>query len=85
MTKPAHAVRKVSAAEILAAIGASIDPIDGTSEDKIRIARVHKDGKNFNVTQRMFPVGAVGGAAKHAGETTLFADVITANTGEHIG
>ena len=33
----------------------------------------------------MFPIGAVGGAAKYAGETALFAGVITADAGEHIG
>src|SRR5262245_66571623 len=31
----------------------------------------------------MFPVATVCGAAKHAGETALFAGVITADTGEH--
>ena len=69
----------------MATIGASIDPIEGTSKDKVRIARVHKDSKSFNLTQRMFPVSAVGGAAKHARETTLFAGVITADGGKHIG
>jgi hypothetical protein len=33
----------------------------------------------------MFPIGAVGSAAKHPGEAALFAGVITADTGEHIG
>jgi len=43
------AVRKVGATEILATIGASIDPIDGASEDKIRIARVGEDGKRLDL------------------------------------
>jgi hypothetical protein len=33
----------------------------------------------------MFPVATVCGAAKHAGETALFAGVITADAGEHTG
>jgi len=33
----------------------------------------------------MFLIGAVGGVAKYAGETTFFAGVITADAGEHIG
>src|SRR5262249_56541496 len=47
------------------------------------IARVHEDGKCFDLAQRMFPVATVCGAAKHAGETALFAGVITADAGEH--
>src|SRR5262249_17244177 len=47
------------------------------------IARVHEDSKCFDLAQRMFPVATVCGAAKHAGETALFAGVITADTGEH--
>jgi hypothetical protein len=68
----------------LAAISASIDAIGGASEDEIWIARVQEDGKRFDLTQRVFPVGAIGGAAKHAGETTLLAGVITADAGEYI-
>src|SRR5262245_9139988 len=49
------------------------------------IARVHEDGECFDLAQRMFPVATVCGAAKHAGETALFAGVITADTGEHTG
>src|SRR4029077_3071453 len=78
------AVGKVGAAEILAAISASIDAIGGASEDEIWIARVQEDGKRFDLAQRVFPVGAIGGAAKHAGETTLLAGVITADAGEYI-
>ena len=37
------AVGKVGAAEILAAIGASIDAISGTREDEIGIPRVDED------------------------------------------
>jgi hypothetical protein len=33
----------------------------------------------------VFPVATVCGAAKHAGETALFAGVITADAGEHTG
>src|SRR4029077_2240456 len=78
------AVGKVGAAEILAAISASIDAIGGASEDEIWIARVQEDGKRFDLAQRVFPVGAIGGAAKHSGETTLLAGVITADAGEYI-
>src|SRR5262245_50649936 len=77
------AIGKVGAAEILAAIGASIDAIGGDRKDEIGIARVHEDGKCFDLAQRMFPVATVCGAAKHAGESALFAGVITADTGEH--
>ena len=83
MTDLHAAVGKVGAAEILAAIGASIDAIGGASKDEIGIARVHEDGKRFDLAQRMFPVATVCGAAKHASETALFAGVITADTGEH--
>jgi hypothetical protein len=38
-----------------------------------------------NLAQCVFPVGAVSGAAKHAGETTLLAGIVTADAGEHIG
>src|SRR5262249_16177993 len=76
---------KVGAAEILAAIGASIDAIDGARKDEIGIARVHEDGKCFDLAQRVFPVATVCGTAKHAGETALFAGVITADAGEHKG
>jgi len=79
------AVGKVGAGKLLAAISASINAIGGAGEDEIGIARVHKDGKCFNLAQRMFPVAAVCGAAKHAGETALFAGVITADAGEHMG
>jgi hypothetical protein len=33
----------------------------------------------------VFPIAAVGGTAKHAGETTLLAGIITADAGEKIG
>ena len=69
----------------MAAISASIDAIGGAGEDEIWIARVQEDGKRFDLTQRVLPVGAIGGAAKHAGETTLLAGVITTHAGEHIG
>ena len=52
-------------------IGAAIDAIGSAGEDEIRIARVHEDGKRFDLAQRMFPVGAVSGAGKHAGETAF--------------
>jgi hypothetical protein len=82
-----HAVvGKVGAAELLAAIGASIDAIGGARKDEIGIARVHEDGKCFDLAQRVFPVAIVCCvAAKHAGETALFAGVITADAGEHTG
>jgi hypothetical protein len=78
------AVGKVGTAEILAAIGASIHAICGAGKDEIRIVRMHKNGKCFDLAQRVFPVSAVGRAAKNPGETALFAGVIAANTGEHI-
>ena len=46
---------------------------------------MHKDGKCFGLAQRVFPIAAVGGTAKHAGETTLLAGIITADAGENIG
>ena len=70
--------------EILAAIGTSIDAIGGAGKDEIGIVRMHKDGKCFDLVQRMFPIGATGGASKHAGDTALLARVIAANTGKHI-
>jgi hypothetical protein len=68
----------------LAAIGASIDAICGAGKDEIGIVRMHKNGKCFDLAQRVFPVSAVGRAAKDPGETALFAGVIATNTGEHI-
>jgi hypothetical protein len=80
------AVGKVGAAEILDPIGASIDAIGRARKDQIGIARVHEDGKCFDLAERVFPVAAVCCvAAKHAGETALFARVITADAGEHTG
>ena len=53
---------------------------------QIGIARVHEDGKCFDLAQRVFPVATVCCvAAKHAAETALFAGIITADAGEHIG
>ena len=52
---------------------------------EIGIARVHEDGKCFDLAQGVFPVAIVCSAAKHAGETALFAGVITADAGEHTG
>ena len=66
------------------AIGASIDAISSAGEDEIGIVRMHKNGKCFDLAQRVLPIGAVGGAAKDARETALFTGVITTNTGEHI-
>ena len=37
----------------LAAIGASIDAIGGARKDEIGIARVHEDGKCFDLAQRV--------------------------------
>src|SRR5258706_12280417 len=57
-----------------------------SAEDEIGIARVHEDGKCFDLAQAVFPVASVCCvAAKHAGETALFAGVITADAGEHTG
>jgi len=66
------------------AIGASIDAISSAGEDEIGIVRMHKDGKRLALAQCAFPVTAVIGASKHAGETTLLAGVIAADTGEDI-
>jgi len=79
------AVGKVGAAEIPAAIGASIDSISGAGKDQIGIARVHKHGECFELAQHVFPVGVIDAAAKHAGEAPLVAGVITADAGEHTG
>ncbi|MFZ2135593.1 MAG: hypothetical protein WAV78_01435 [Xanthobacteraceae bacterium] len=68
----------------MAAISASIDAISGAGEDEIWIAWVQEDAKRFDLAQRVFPVAAIGGATKHAGETALLAGVITADTGENI-
>ena len=79
------AVGKVGAAEILAAISASIDAIGGAGEDEIGIVRVHEDGKCFDLAQRVFPVATLCGAAKHASETALLTGVITPDAGKYIG
>ena len=85
MTKLARRDQESQRGGNLAAIGASIDAIGRAGEDEIRIAGMDEDGKRLDLAERVFPAASVGGTAKHAGKTTLFAGVITADAGEHIG
>ena len=78
-------IGKVCAAEGLAAIATSINAIGGANENEIGIPRVDEDGECFDLAQRVFPVGVVDGAAKHTGEATLLAGIVTADAGEHVG
>ena len=79
------AVGKIGAAEIFPPVRASINAVGGAGKNESRIARVHEDGEDLKLAQRVFPVAPLPGATKHAGKTGLLVGVITPDPSEHIG
>ena len=81
------AVGKVGTAEILTAIGTSIDAIGGAGKDEIGIVRMHKDGKCFDLrSAHVSSHKATSGASKHRRRRRpcLCSRNKAANTGKHI-